>query len=168
MGLYGSDHFPTSLTYIGKSPCSPSSQNRFDEARPNWNTCTETSKLLYTTIRLLHIKEASKLLTHILDAAQKFIAHAFVALRNQRRPWWNEDFRWARGPAKSVGCATQSLSTQCSLSACRRDSQLFFPGNNWVFAHKSSFLSSFSARNFSVLRSYSQVRAVATLFMMSW
>ena len=94
---YGSDHFPTSLTYIGKGPNSSLSHSRFNEARANWNTFTETSKLHYTDIRHLHVEEATELITaHILDAAEKSMPRASGATRNPRRPWWNDDCRRAR------------------------------------------------------------------------
>lgn len=81
----GSNHFPTSLSYIGQNR-SPSHKN-FDETRANWNTFTETSKLKYTLITHLHIEDTTQLSGHIfLTPPKKFIPQVSGVLRNQRRP----------------------------------------------------------------------------------
>lgn len=85
---YGSDHFPTSLTYLGTGPSSSSSHKRFNESKANWSTFTQTSQLHHTSIEHLHVEEAAQLITaHILDAAEKSIPLASSASCNPRRPW---------------------------------------------------------------------------------
>lgn len=118
---YGSDHFPTSLTYLGTGPSSSSSHKRFNESKANWSTFTQTSQLHHTSIEHLHVEEAAQLITaHILDAAEKSIPLASSASCNPRRPWWNEDCRRARQAQNKAWGVLRRYPTSDNLISFKR------------------------------------------------